>query len=124
LEEFRAAHEQLVNEAQAEAMAENAGRFAELDKLLEQIDIKLDPFLISTDIDVKNQAADSVLMKFLQRRSQELAFYEYDLAAFEPGLSPGQRQLLFAAAVFRFDLPLAGPEMQPIFAPQTIIPVE
>ena len=47
---------------------------------------------------------------------------DHIIAAFEPGLSPGQRRLLFAAAVTRLALPLAGPKLQPVMAPGTIVP--
>jgi hypothetical protein len=67
------------------------------------------------------RAADGILMKFLKRYREEAAFYEYDIAAFEPGLSPAQRNLLFAGAVARLQLQLAGPEMQPEYAPQTLV---
>jgi hypothetical protein len=61
-------------------------------------------------------------MKFLQRYREENAYYEYGIAAFEPGLSLPQRRLLFAGAVARLRLPLAGTEKQPVAAPRTIIP--
>jgi hypothetical protein len=48
----------------------------------------------------------------LQRRRAP-AFSEFDVAAFEPGLSPTQRRLLFKAAWPQLELPLIGPERPP-----------
>lgn len=41
------------------------------------------------------------------------AFQEYRLAVLEPGLSPGQRRLLFAAALEKLELPLPAGQLQP-----------
>lgn len=65
--------------------------------------------------------AEEWLMELLQRRQHATATHEFDLAAFEPGLAPAQRRLLFRAACSRLGLPVVGPELQPVDAPKTIL---
>lgn len=110
--------------AQDEVLVENADRLAELDALLDQIEAALEPYMMAEDFHSRNRAIDAFLLSFLQRRNRETAFYEYDIAAFEPGLSPLQRQLLFTGAVARLDLPLGSPERQQTFEPAMVVPVE
>jgi hypothetical protein len=43
-----------------------------------------------------------------------VAASNYTVAVFEPGLSPGQRRLLFDLAVDQLDLPLPGGDLQPV----------
>ena len=49
----------------------------------------------------------------LQEEDDPAPYREYRTAVFEPGLSPEQRRLLFAAAVRELRLPLPGGEFQP-----------
>lgn len=111
-----------VEAARDRFMKDNAAAFADLDAMLETIETSLDSYLIASDYKTMSRASDAFLMKFLQRYREEHAYYEYGIAAFEPGLSVAQRRLLFAAAVARLRLPLAGAEKQPVAAPQTILP--
>ncbi len=50
--------------------------------------------------------------RFSQLEQWQL-YRDYDTAVFEPGLSPQQRRLLFAAATVQLDLPLPGGSTQP-----------
>lgn len=124
LEAWRKDYMDRMKLAQQGVLRENAETVVELDAILDRIEEMLAPYVIRADEVVGMHAADGLLMKFLKRYREEAAFYEYDIAAFEPGLSPLQRNLLFAGAVARLQLPLAGPETQPIFAPQTLVPAK
>lgn len=66
-------------------------------------------------------AVDAFLHTFLAQRRQASAYYEYDIAIYEPGLSPEQRRLLFGGAIEALQLPLPGAEEQPIAPPGTLI---
>ena len=59
------------------------------------------------------------LARFIAQGESEDAYREYRLALFEPGLSPEQRRLLFAAAVAKLELPLPRGELQPTFRAQS-----
>lgn len=66
-------------------------------------------------------SADSFLTEFVaKRRAAESAFY-YETAVLEPGLSPEQRRLLYAAAIERMELPLPGAELQAYRIPGTLL---
>ena len=61
-------------------------------------------------------AAQLRLKKFVtEYRERELweLYSLYDTAVFEPGLSPGQRRLLFAAGLQKLDLPIPSGSAQP-----------
>lgn len=60
-------------------------------------------------IDAALAAANRVVML----KQYEGAYRDYRVAAFEPGLSPEQRRLLFDAAIEDLNLPLPRAEMQP-----------
>lgn len=66
-------------------------------------------------------AVDAFLNTFLAQRRQAAAYYEYDIAVYEPGLSPEQRRLLYSGAIEALQLPLPGAEQQPISAPGTVL---
>jgi hypothetical protein len=48
----------------------------------------------------------------IQKEARPL-YTDYNVAVFQPGLSPEQRRLLFAAALQKLGLPLPGGELQP-----------
>lgn len=88
---------------------------AELDRLRAAI------ALVPGAVLEEGTAPDAFLTNFLQRRREAEAYYEYDIAVLEPGLSPEQRRLLFGGAIRRLELPLPGPEEQPTLAPGTLL---
>ena len=61
------------------------------------------------------------LTEFMARYRQSWAYYEYEIAVFEPGLLPAQRRLLFGGAIRWFQLPLPRAEYQPVALPLTIL---
>jgi hypothetical protein len=69
----------------------------------------------------EGQAPDAFLTNFLRSRREAAAYYEYDIATLEPGLSPEQRRLLFSGAITRLELPLPGAEEQPTLPPGTLL---
>ncbi len=69
----------------------------------------------------EGQAPDAFLTNFLRSRREATAYYEYDIATLEPGLSPEQRRLLFSGAIQRLQLPLPGAEEQPTLPPGTLL---
>jgi hypothetical protein len=60
-----------------------------------------------------------IAMRVASQRENENAFSEYRTAVFEPGLSPGQRRLLFDRVVERLDLPLPRGDLQPTLRADT-----
>lgn len=68
-------------------------------------------------------AADRALRRYLARRAEQEAYADYDLAVLEPGFSPAQRRVLFAAAIARLRVELTPPERQPYEAPATLFGV-
>lgn len=66
----------------------------------------------------KSQSVDSTLfaaMRVATARENESLYRDYRIAVFQPGLSPGQRQLLFDSMLEQLNLPLPRGEMQPIY---------
>lgn len=97
---------------------EFAAETVQLEELAVALDAMLGQYYAAADV---GNSATTSLLNFLHRRRVETAYHEYDIAAFEPGLSPRQRLLLFAAAVAALDLPLPAPERQPVEKPETVI---
>jgi hypothetical protein len=60
-----------------------------------------------------------VASRVANQKKNASAFAEYRTVVFEPGLSPGQRRLLFDRVVQQLDLPLPRGELQPTFRAQT-----
>ncbi len=61
-------------------------------------------------------SVDAMINQFaLEYQQHEFAerYSDYDTAVFEPGLSPGQRRLLYAAALQKLELPIPGGSRQP-----------
>ncbi len=48
------------------------------------------------------------------QKQNEIAYHDYRVAVFEPGLSPEQRRLLFDASIESLGLPLPRGELQPV----------
>ncbi len=63
-----------------------------------------------------DQALDGVVRAYTMQEN-EAAYAEYRIAAFEPGLSPAQRRLLFEGALEKLELPLPRAEYQPTRRP-------
>lgn len=70
-----------------------------------------------------NGSAEIALREFLERRAEQDAYSDYDLAVLEPGLSPAQRRIMLAAAMARLRQVMLPPERQPTEAPGTLLGV-
>jgi hypothetical protein len=68
-----------------------------------------------------NGPAGIALRDFIERRAEQDAYADYDLAVLEPGLSPAQRRLVFAAAIARLRQVMLPPEKQPTKPPGTLL---
>ncbi len=65
----------------------------------------------------KALAADNALfaaMRVATAQETQGQYHDYRVAVFQPGLSPGQRRLLFDSVVERLELPLPRGEFQPV----------
>ena len=95
---------------------ENAGRYAALEKSKEAIRNDLARLAGTGAVVVKGPYAD-VLSKNFSEAVQQLETWRnyryYQVAVFEPGLSPEQRRLLFDFAVEKLALPLPAGEILP-----------
>ena len=70
----------------------------------------------ATSTATNDGSVDAMLRKFATEyadRSHWELYRDYDYAVLEPGLSPGQRRLLFAAALQKLELPIPGGSRQP-----------
>lgn len=101
--------------AQISAVAEAYGqRMAELLTEKEAIRGEIARTLGTT----KAAAIDGALfssMRVATAKETEGLYRDYRVAVFQPGLSPGQRQLLFDGVVESLDLPLPRGELQPTY---------
>jgi hypothetical protein len=64
----------------------------------------------------RGKSVESLMHEFVTASMQKAArplYADYEVAVFQPGLSPEQRRLLFGAALQKLDLPLPGGELQP-----------
>lgn len=68
-----------------------------------------------------NGSPDVALRDYLERRAEQDAYAEYDLAVLEPGLSPAQRRLLLASAMARLRQVELPPELQPTDPPGELL---
>jgi hypothetical protein len=68
-----------------------------------------------------NGSAEIALREYLERRAEQDAYADYDLAVLEPGLSPAQRRLMLAASMARLRQVMLPPEKQPTGAPGTLL---
>ncbi len=65
----------------------------------------------------KAAAIDNALytaMRVVTAKETEGQYREYRVAVFQPGLSPGQRRLLFDHVMEKLELPLPRGEFQPV----------
>jgi hypothetical protein len=103
-----------IRQAIAAFQRENAARYAAVEKMKEVVRSELARLAGSGAIVVTGPFAD-VLSKNFSEALQQLEtwrhYREYQIAVYEPGLSPEQRRLLFGAAVEKLALP------QPMGAP-------
>lgn len=118
---WQAERRQRESEAMRQFLAAEHETVARLAGLIRKIEDQLQPFLLPGERALAGSSSDVVLMEFLLRFREQHAYHEYEIAAFEPGLSAAQRRLLFAGAVVRLELPLAGPERQPLQLPGTFV---
>ena len=95
---------------------ENAARYAALEKSKEALRSDLARLASTGTIVVKGPYAD-VLSKNFSEALQQLetwrSYRNYQIAVFEPGLSPEQRRLLFDLALEKLSLPLPAGEIPP-----------
>ncbi|MEO5959168.1 MAG: hypothetical protein ABIZ49_09545 [Opitutaceae bacterium] len=92
--------------------AEYGGQLAELINRGEEIRREAAEFL-PDKTPAAITAAINRAMRAVAQTASASAYREYRVAAFEPGLSSGQRRLLFHASIAELDLPLPRGEMQP-----------
>ncbi|MSU24406.1 MAG: hypothetical protein EXS32_11355 [Opitutus sp.] len=95
------------------AIAENYGRhFADMVNETESIRRETAGHL-GSEKPPAIEAALAAATRYALRQESEEAFREYREAVFEPGLSSGQRRLLFDGAIEKLNLPLPRGEFQP-----------
>jgi hypothetical protein len=105
-----------IRQAIAAFTHENAGRYAALEKNKEAIRSDLARLAGTGAIVVKGPNADVLSRNFseaLQQLETWRNYRDYQVAVFEPGLSPEQRRLLFDFAVEKLALPLPAGENLP-----------
>jgi hypothetical protein len=93
-----------------------ADRFTASGKEKEAIRGELDRFIGANPESTKGKSADTLLKEFEDSVLKEETWQqygEYQIAVFQPGLSPEQRRLLFDAAIEKLALPLPGGERIP-----------
>lgn len=117
---WRARREQVVQTASRNYRQENEKRFEALEQNLEELHRAVVEFQ-GPALSGAAGGPDSFLTNFLAIRRQQEGYYDYVVAALQPGLSVPQRRMLFSAAVEKLSLPLPGREFQPISVPKTII---
>jgi len=108
-----------IRQAIAAFTRENAARYAALEKSKEALRSELARLAGTGTIVVKGPFADVLSKKFseaVQQLETWRNYRNYQIAVFEPGLSPEQRRLLFDLAVEKLALPLPAGEIQPNLA--------
>ena len=93
-----------------------AERFTTLEKEKEAIRSELARFASADPKAVGGKSADTLLTEFVeavQKQETWQRYGEYQVAVFQPGLSPEQRRLLFDVAIEKLALPLPGGEYMP-----------
>jgi hypothetical protein len=93
-----------------------ADRFTAIGKEKEAIRSELARFARADPKAVAGKSADTLLTEFaeaIQMQETWQPYGEYQVAVFQPGLSPEQRRLLFDAAIEKLALPLPGGERIP-----------
>lgn len=117
---WRARRELIIREASRAYRQENEKRFEKLDQTLEQLHREVVDFH-GPSLSGAAGGPDAFLTNFLAFRRQQEGYFDYVVAALQPGLSLPQRRVLFSAAVEKLGLPLPGREYQAISVPKTII---
>jgi hypothetical protein len=108
-------------EATAEFHEVNHDELVALNVELENVRTVLVACVGEAALAVEGGAPDAFLTTFMSRYRQDWAYYEYEVAIFEPGLSPPQRRLLVGGAIRGLDLPLPRGELQPTSLPLTLL---
>jgi hypothetical protein len=93
-----------------------ADRFTTLGKEKEAIRSELARLASADPESAAGKSVDTLLKEFedsVQKEETWQQYSEYQVAVFQPGLSPEQRRLLFDAAVEKLALPLPGGEYMP-----------
>jgi hypothetical protein len=102
-------------------MEQNVRTLVALDAELERIHGALAACVGEAALRTENRAPNAFLTEYMARYRQSWAYYEYEIAVFEPGLSPTQRRLLMGGAIRWFELPLPRGELQPTLLPLTLL---
>ncbi|MBI5382573.1 MAG: hypothetical protein HZA31_11790 [Opitutae bacterium] len=105
-----------VKEVLAAFNRENSARFTALGAEKEAIRNELSRFVSTGTEAAGSKSVDTLLKEFddaVQKQEAWQLYGEYEMAVFQPGLSPEQRRLLFDAALEKLALPLPGGERQP-----------
>jgi hypothetical protein len=100
----------------AEFTQENAARYAALEQDKDTIRAELAKLPGANADAAGSSSADALLVKFSQSLHQVETFWDYrdyQTAAFQPGLSPEQRRLLFDGALQKLALPLPAGQVPP-----------
>jgi len=117
---WQARRAQVMQAASGNYRQENEERFEALELNLERLHRAVVDFQ-GPALSGAAGGPDSFLTNFLAIRRQQEGYFDYVVAALQPGLSMPQRRMLFSAAVEKLSLPLPGREYQPISVPKTII---
>ena len=94
----------------------NADRFAALGEEKKAIRGELARFVSDNPDSANGKSVDALLKDFddsAQKQEAWQLYGDYEVAVFQPGLSPEQRRLLFDGAVEKLALPLPGGEYLP-----------
>jgi aminopeptidase N len=105
--------QKLMRDALAAFSQATADRFTALGKEKEAIRGELARLVSTPTETVAGKSADTLLKEFADAVQQQEAWQQYgdyQVAVFQPGLSPEQRRLLFDAAIENLALPLPGGE--------------
>jgi hypothetical protein len=116
-----AERKRMVQEATQQYREENADRVARMDALLERLRDGIEKFDAASPTSSIGSLDDRFFADFLASIQRKQSTYDTWAAAFEPGLSPEQRRLLYDGAIVMLGLPLPGPEKQPTSLPGTIL---
>lgn len=126
IREMTAARIAAMNRAEEQFQIEHADRIAELlergNALRRQVDIVASIYVDPVtgrpmDASALVRAWDNFDQQFAQIGREEVIYKDYNIAMLMPGLSPGQRRLLFGAALVGLAQPLPGPERLPPSSP-------
>jgi hypothetical protein len=101
--------------------AQHMKELVALDAQQEQIHTALVACVGEAALRTEIRSPSAFLTEFMARYRQSWAYYEYEIAVFEPALSPEQRRLMFGGAIRWLDLPLPRGERQPMALPLTIL---